>query len=103
MAVKTITEKNFETEVIHSEKTILVDFFAPWCSVCKMVSPIIDQIGVEAVDFAVGKLDVDENPALSEKFGVMSVPTLVVFKNGKEVRRAVGAKSKSAIIEMINS
>ncbi len=101
MAVVTITDKNFEAEVIQSEKPVLIDFWAAWCGPCRMVSPIVDEISEEVAAVKVGKVNVDENPELAQKFGVMSIPTLVVVKDGKVVQRAVGARPKSQIKEML--
>ncbi|MFH1512092.1 MAG: thioredoxin [Bacillota bacterium] len=101
MAVVTITEKNFEAEVLKSDKPVLLDFWAAWCGPCRMVSPIVDEIGSEVASIKVGKVNVDENPELSQKFGVMSIPTLVVIRDGKVVQHVVGARSKAAIKEML--
>ncbi len=101
MAVVTITEKNFEAEVLKSDKPVLLDFWAAWCGPCRMVSPIVDEIGSEVASIKVGKVNVDENPELSQKFGVMSIPTLVVIRDGKVAQRVVGARSKAAIKEML--
>ena len=101
MAVVTITDKNFESEVIKSDKPVLIDFWAAWCGPCRMVSPIVDEIADETTAIKVGNVNVDENPELAQKFGVMSIPTLVVVKDGKVVQRAVGARPKSQIKEML--
>jgi thioredoxin 1 len=101
MAAITITEKNFDTEVLQSAKPVLLDFWAPWCGPCRMVSPIVDEIAQEETAVKVGKVNVDENPELAQKFGVMSIPTLVVIKDGKVSQRAVGARPKGAIKEML--
>ncbi len=101
MAAVTITEKNFDTEVLQSAKPVLLDFWAPWCGPCRMVSPIVDEIAQEETAVKVGKINVDENPELAQKFGVMSIPTLVVIKDGKVAQRAVGARPKAAIKEML--
>lgn len=101
MAVVTITGKNFEAEVMQADKPVLIDFWAAWCGPCRMVSPIVDEISEEVASIKVGKVNVDENPELAQKFGVMSIPTLVVIKDGKVVQRAVGARSKSAIKDML--
>ena len=101
MAAITITEKNFDTEVLQSAKPVLLDFWAPWCGPCRMVSPIVDEIAQEETAVKVGKVNVDENPELAQKFGVMSIPTLVVIKDGKVAQRAVGARPKGAIKEML--
>ncbi len=104
MSVKTITASNFEAEVLHSNKPVLVDFWASWCGPCRMLSPVIDELAESDLkDTAVvGKINVDEEAELAQRFGVMSIPTLIVFKNGKAVNKSVGAKSRSAILQMIN-
>jgi len=101
MAVITITAENFETEVVKSEKTVLLDFWASWCGPCRMVSPIIDEIAEERTDIKVGKVNVDEQESLAAAFGVMSIPTLVVMQNGKIVKQQVGAGSKQQILSLI--
>ncbi|HPF87503.1 MAG TPA: thioredoxin [Candidatus Limiplasma sp.] len=102
MAVVTITSNNFETEVLKSDQPVLLDFWAPWCGPCRMVSPIVDEIANEVTQAKVGKINVDDNPELAQQFGVMSIPTLVVVKDGKVVQRTVGALPKSAIKQMLN-
>jgi thioredoxin 1 len=102
MSTLKITKANFEQEVIKSDKPVLLDFWASWCGPCKMVGPTIDQIAVEAVNIAkVGKVNVDEEPELAQTFKVMSIPTLVVVKDGKVVQSSVGVKLKEAILNMI--
>ncbi|MGN0564583.1 MAG: thioredoxin [Candidatus Heritagella sp.] len=101
MAVMTITKENFEKEVLDSREPVLLDFWASWCGPCRMVSPIVDEIAEEVTDKKVGKINVDEQPELAERFGVMSIPTLVVMKNGKIARQAVGARPKSDILAML--
>ena len=101
MAHITLTKDNFAQEVLHSEKPVLVDFWAPWCGPCRMVVPIVEEIARERSDIKVGKVNVDEEPELAGQFGVMSIPTLVVMKNGKIVNQAMGARPKSAILEML--
>ena len=101
MAVVTITGSNFETEVMKSDKPVLIDFWAPWCGPCRMVSPIVEEIGNETAGLKVGKVNVDENPELAQKFSIFSIPTLVVIKDGKVVQRAVGARPKNAIKDML--
>ena len=97
MSVLKITENNFEEEVLNSEKTVLLDFYADWCGPCKMQSPIIDQIAEEKQDVKVGKINVDENQNLAGKYGVMSIPTLVIIKNGEIVGQFVGLTGKDQI------
>lgn len=101
MSVITITNENFENQVIKAEKPVLLDFWASWCGPCRMVSPIVDEIANERADIVVGKVNVDEQPNLAAKFGVMSIPTLVVLKNGKIVNQAVGARPKAQILAML--
>ena len=101
MSAITLTKNNFKEEVLQSEKPVLVDFWAPWCGPCRMVSPIVDEIGAEASHVKVGKVNIDEQPELAEAFRVMSIPTLVVMKKGKPVASSVGVKSKQAILDMM--
>lgn len=101
MSVITITNENFENQVLKAEKPVLLDFWASWCGPCRMVSPIVDEIANERADIVVGKVNVDEQPTLAAKFGVMSIPTLVVLKDGKIVNQAVGARPKAQIISML--
>ena len=101
MAVINITLENFEAEVIKSEKTLLVDFWAPWCGPCRMLSPVVDEIGEERTDIKVGKVNVDEQEELAMRFGIMSIPTLIVFKNGEAVKKTLGVQPKAAILEMV--
>ena len=99
MSVITITKENFEQEVINSEQPVLVDFWASWCGPCKMLAPVIDEIAGEVRDAKVGKVNVDEQGELAARFGVMSIPTVILFKNGEEVDRFVGAREKDGIAE----
>lgn len=101
MAVITISKDNFEEEVLKSDKTVLVDFWAGWCGPCKMLSPIVDQIAEERPDIKVGKVNVDEQPSLAIDFKVMNIPTLLVFKNGQLTNQSVGVISKSDILELL--
>lgn len=101
MATLNITKSNFESEVLGSNKPVLVDFWAPWCGPCRMVSPIVDEIANERSDIKVVKVNIDEEPELAASFGVMSIPTLVVFKDGEIVKHSVGAKPKNQILAMI--
>ena len=102
MAVTTVTTENFENEVLNCEKTVLIDFWASWCGPCRMLSPIVDEIAKERTDIKVGKINVDEQEALAVQFGIMSIPTLIVFKNGKPVRQSAGVQPKAAILAMLN-
>lgn len=101
MSAITITKENFDTEVLKSDKPVLLDFWAAWCGPCRMVSPIVDEIADEETSIKVGKVNVDEQPELAAQFKVMSIPTLVVIKDGKIADTAVGAKPKSAILDMV--
>jgi thioredoxin 1 len=102
MSVLTLTQNNFQQEVLNSEKTVLIDFWAPWCGPCRMVSPVVDEIAEESAGkVKVGKVNVDEQPELASQFGVMSIPTLVVMKDGKVASTSVGARSKEAILSML--
>lgn len=102
MSVNVFNEENFEEEVLKSEGTVLVDFYADWCGPCKMMSPIIDAIAEEAGEnVKVGKINVDENPDLAEKYNVMSIPTIMVFKAGNPVKTFVGVTPKEQILEAI--
>lgn len=101
MAVINITKENFEQEVLKSDKPVLLDFWATWCGPCQMVSPIVDEIAEERSDIKVGKINVDEQPELSIQFGVMSIPMLVVMKDGEVVNKAVGARPKEDILGLI--
>lgn len=99
MSVLKITSENYEEEVIKSEKTVLIDFYADWCGPCKMMSPIIDQIAEEKADsLKVGKVNVDENQDLAMKYGIMSIPTVVVIKNGQVEKTFVGLRDKNEIL-----
>ncbi len=101
MAVITITRENFDQEVLRSDKPVLVDFWAEWCGPCRMVSPIVDEIASENEDLKVGKVNVDEQQALAQQYGVRSIPTLVVFKEGRVYKTAVGARPKASILQML--
>ena len=101
MSVINITNESFENEVLRANKPVLLDFWASWCGPCRMVSPIVDEIAEERSDIVVGKINVDEQPALASRFGIMSIPTLVVMKDGKVANHAVGARSKAQILELL--
>ena len=101
MTAININKNNFQNEVMNSDKPVLLDFWAPWCAPCRMVVPIIEEIAGERPDIKVGKINVDEQPELASKFGIMSIPTLVVMKNGQIVQQVSGARPKNAILEML--
>ena len=101
MAVVTITKENFEQEVLQSAKPVLLDFWASWCGPCRMLSPVVDEVAEERTDVKVGKVNVDEQPELAGQFGVMSIPTLLVFEQGKLVRKAVGARPKASVLDLL--
>lgn len=101
MSVIHINKNNFREEVLHSDKPVLLDFWASWCGPCRMVSPIVDEIAAEQNDIKVCKVNVDDQMELAQQFQIMSIPTLVVMKNGKIANQAVGARSKSQILAML--
>ena len=101
MAALKINKETFETEVLQSEKPVLLDFFAAWCGPCKLLAPVLDQIAEEHPEIKVCKVDVDENQELAAAFQVMSIPTLFVVKEGKVTAQAVGARSKKQLLDMI--
>lgn len=101
MAEITLTKENFEKEVLNEKGTVLVDFFATWCGPCKMLSPVIHQVAEEyAGTVKVGKIDVDDQMELANQYGIVSIPTLVLFKDGKPVRKSMGYMSKDGIVKM---
>lgn len=101
MSVLTITNENFKKEVLESDKPVLVDFWASWCGPCRMVGPVIDEIAEERNDIKVGKINVDEQPELAAQFRVMSIPTMIVFKNGEVANRTMGAQPKEQILSLL--
>ena len=101
MAVVNITNANFKEEVLDSDKKVLVDFWAPWCGPCRMVSPIVEEIAEENAAIKVAKVNIDEQPQLASQYGVMSIPTLMVFKNGEIADKTVGARNKAFILQML--
>ena len=101
MSVIKINKNNFQHEVINSNKPVLLDFYADWCGPCRMVGPIVDEIAEERADIKVGKINVDEERELAERFGIFSIPALVVIKNGKIVNQSVGARPKAQILDML--
>lgn len=102
MSVIEITSQNFKAEVLDSDKTVLLDFWASWCMPCRMLSPVVDEIAEENSSIKVGKVNVDEQMELASQFGIMSIPTLVVFKNGQKVDSSVGVVPKEKILSMVN-
>lgn len=101
MATTTITKENFNREVLESKKPVLLDFWATWCGPCRMVSPVIDEIAEEMPDIKVGKINVDEQNELAATFNVMSIPTLLVIKDGKVVNKGIGAMPKQRILALV--
>lgn len=100
MSVLNVGKNNFE-QIKSSEKTVLLDFYAEWCGPCRMVSPLVDEIAEENPQYLVGKVNVDEEPELAQAFGVASIPTLVVMKNGRIINQSSGARPKAQILEML--
>jgi thioredoxin 1 len=95
----TVTDESFSSDVLDSDKTVLVDFWATWCGPCRLVAPVLEQIGAENTEkITVAKLDIDANPATARDYQVMSIPTLIVFQDGKPVKQIVGAKPKAALL-----
>ena len=101
MSAININKNNFQNEIMDSEKTVLLDFWAPWCAPCRMVVPIIEEIASERPDIKVGKINVDEQPELASKFGIMSIPTLILKKDGQVVEKAIGVQTKEQLEAMI--
>lgn len=103
MSVLHLTKENFEQEVLQAKEPVLVDFWASWCGPCQMVGPIVEEVAGEVTDAKICKVDVDDQPELARQFRVMSIPTLMVFKDGQAVKREVGAKSKAELLDMLNA
>ena len=101
MAVMELNKNNFDL-VKQSEKKVLLDFYADWCGPCRMLSPIVDEVAEEREDLFVGKINVDHEPELASRFGVLSIPTLVVLKDGQELRRAAGSRPKAKVLELLD-
>ena len=101
MAVLHLTKENFESEVLKSDKKVLVDFWATWCGPCQMVSPIIEELGEELTDVKVCKVDVDKEPEISIQYNIMSIPTLIVFENGEIANKTIGARTKDEILDLL--
>ena len=98
--ITVITKDNFQAEVLNADKTVLVDFWASWCGPCRMLSPVVDEIAAEHPELKVCKVNVDDEPELAGQFGVMSIPTLLVFKGGKLANQSVGVRPKDFIVAM---
>src|SRR5207253_7612410 len=102
MSVTEVTDQDFQNEVLSADRPVLVDFWAEWCVPCHMVSPVVEEIARDNVEnLKAAKLNVDDNPETTRKYGVMSIPTLIVFKDGQEKARVVGARNKEAILREI--
>lgn len=101
MSAINISKANFASEVIHSDRPVLLDFWAPWCGPCRMAGPILEEIARERSDIKVGKVNVDEQPELANQFGVMSIPTIVVMENGKIVNQVMGVRPKGQILALL--
>jgi len=101
MSVITVTKDNYEKEVVQSPVPVLIDFWASWCGPCRMLSPVIDEIADEVSDKKICKINVDEQPELAQKFGVMSIPTLVVMKSGEVVNKSLGVQPKGSVLSML--
>ncbi len=101
MALINISTGNFEEEVLGAEQTVLLDFWAEWCGPCMMLAPVLHEVADENADITVGKVNVDDEPALAQAYGISSIPTLIVIKDGKEVNRSVGVIPKAKIEELI--
>ena len=102
MAILNITQDNYDALVLSSDKTVLLDFWAPWCGPCRMVAPILEQIAAERDDVVIGKVNVDEEMDIAREFGIVSIPTLIVVKNGMEVDKAVGYRPKEDILALLD-
>ncbi|MFE5287932.1 thioredoxin [Nocardia sp. NPDC056611] len=102
-ATKTVTDATFADEVLLSEKPVLVDFWAAWCGPCKMVAPVLEEIAANTDKITIAKLDADNNPETSKHYGILSLPTMVLFQGGKETKRIVGAKGKAALLRELEA
>ena len=101
MEIINITQSNFDALVLNSDKTVLLDFWAPWCGPCRMVAPILEQIATERDDVVIGKVNVDEEMEIAREYGIVSIPTLIVVKNGMEVDKAIGYRPKADILDLL--
>ena len=102
-AVKEFTDANFDAEVLEADGSVMVDFWAPWCGPCRQIAPMIDELAQENPTVKIGKLNIDDNPGVAERFGITSIPTLLVFKKGEVAESFVGIRPKAALQEAINS
>lgn len=100
MSAFNLNKNNFQEEVLNSEKPVLIDFWASWCGPCRMVSPVVEQIAEEYPQYKIGKVNIDEEPELASQYGIMSIPTLLVVKNGEITNKSIGARNKKQILEM---
>jgi len=103
MSVVTLSESNFEEEVIRSDKKVLIDFWASWCGPCRMMSPVIDEIAAETDNIKICKVNVDDEPSIAAKYGIMSIPTLLVVENGEVTGKSVGAVPKENVLALIGN
>ena len=101
MEIINITQSNFDALVLNSDKTVLLDFWAPWCGPCRMVAPFLEQIAAERDDVVIGKVNVDEEMEIAREYGIVSIPTLIVVKNGMEVDKAIGYRPKADILDLL--
>lgn len=101
MNVLAVTKETYQKEVLESEKPVLLDFWAPWCGPCQMLAPVLEEIAAERADLKIGKINVDEQPQLASQFGIMSIPTLLVFKDGKQVNQGIGYMPKENVLKLL--
>ena len=101
MSAININKNNFQNEIMNSEKPVLLDFWAPWCAPCRMLAPVVEEIASERADIKVGKINIDEQSELANKFGIMSIPTLVAMKNGNIIKHVSGIRTNNVILEML--
>lgn len=102
-AVKEFTDDNFDTEVLNNDAAVLVDFWAPWCGPCRQIAPMIEELAAENPNVSIGKLNIDENPTVAQKFGINSIPTLLLFKKGEISESFVGVRPKAALQEALSA